>query len=155
MRNVSSVSKNEHFNWIEVHKWTNESFAGSIQWTEWLVYESDWFVNLADWRLSVNNHLKGMSLIHPHVISNVYVFCFLLRKNVGNVIKTVWSTEERNMCHFGTKWGWVNDDRILFFGRTIPFNFGLFHTQSYDFKRTGIWHISYCIWNISMMLSQC
>ncbi len=30
------------------------------------------------------------------------------------------SAEQRNSYRFGTTWGWVNDDRIFIFGRTIP-----------------------------------
>ncbi len=30
------------------------------------------------------------------------------------------SAEQRNSYKFGTTWGWVNDDRILIFGWTVP-----------------------------------
>ncbi len=32
------------------------------------------------------------------------------------------SAEQRNSYWFGAAWGWVNDDRIFFFGWTIPLN---------------------------------
>ncbi len=50
-----------------------------FQWTEWFLYESDWFVNLSDSRLSVNNHLKWMLFIHPHVILNLVCMVFIFR----------------------------------------------------------------------------
>ncbi len=38
------------------------------------------------------------------------------------------SAEQRHSYRFGTTWGWVNDDRILIFGWTIPLNLCcLFH----------------------------
>ncbi len=54
------------------------------------------------------------------------------------------SAEQRHSYRFGTTWGWVNDDRILFFWVNYPFN----TCQSYIWhcQPKNYWSFTNCLW---------
>ncbi len=49
------------------------------------------------------------------------------------------STEERNEYRFATTWGWVNDNNIFIFGRTIPLNSSWFTKTKSVARNSIVW----------------